>query len=80
MNLTEPDVNLFMKFKFGSSHEKFNIWPRPFTFRNSYTTKTLLCYKCWNREVQAMYDIKQVKNMLFQSQIIQFSRSEHGSP
>ena len=30
-NLTEPDVELFMNFifaKFGSSHEKFYVWPR----------------------------------------------------
>ena len=31
-NLTEPDFELFMNLtdtKFGSSHEKFDVWPRP---------------------------------------------------
>ena len=29
-NLTEPDVKLFLNLtKFGSSHEKFDVWRRP---------------------------------------------------
>ena len=28
--LTEPDVEFFTKF--GSSHEKFDVWPRPLIF------------------------------------------------
>ena len=30
-NLTEPDVELFMNLtKVASSHEKFDVWPRPY--------------------------------------------------
>ena len=29
-NVTEPNVKLFMSLtNFGSSHEKFDVWPRP---------------------------------------------------
>ena len=32
MNLTEPDIEIFMNLthvtKIGSSHEKFDVWPR----------------------------------------------------
>ena len=44
-------------------------------------TTVLLCYCAINVGIEVrMYDIKRIKNLFFQGQIILYTRGEHGSP